>query len=262
MSDLWNCSPRLARITEAGCAAVHAKALETVMRKPGKWCSSPVRQSEKACAACSGVRWRFEQGLEKPPSEMPEGVMRAISLRPPARRVREKRVRKERPPRECASPGCSNMAAGLADYCTRECRSKAKDARRRGRTLVDRPARPCGRCRQPMVGKIASAKYCSLRCKSAANYEERPKPGAVYLSCPSCGVSFRRRNQRQQFCSTECSVRPLDKEQRRNLERRATPLKIACHQCGLPANNQRGRSRFCSHRCRSLWWSQNRRSNR
>lgn len=66
--------------------------------------------------------------------------------------------------------------------------------------------RRCERCNKKFKTTAPRlAKYCSPRCRAAANYEQRPKPvRQTTFKCVKCSRSFTAKNKNALYCSARC----------------------------------------------------------
>jgi len=109
--------------------------------------------------------------------------------------------------------------------------------------------------------------YCSKKCKGIGTRgpsnpkwkggpkpkKDKPTPVKVVKNCPTCGMDFNPRYEKQTFCSVQC----------RKTISVSTKVQRVCEICGktfavVPAVAGAGYGRFCSRRCYGMWCSTSR----
>lgn len=108
----------------------------------------------------------------------PSGAVKYCSQKCRSKASNSKRYK--RPVRFC--PGCEvdiSDRNGQMKYCSNACRRWVAN----GHTDLRRPATECERCGGSMAGKLATAIYCSRKCKTAASETRRVRDDrARYLN--------------------------------------------------------------------------------
>ena len=125
---LWHCDIRNAKLTDYGCKAVHLLSANNLAKlkdhNTKKTAHGYVGLQDRSCAACKGVKHRFEQGFTKPPEQWDRpivpGVMGIAALK--AKFVQLKSTIQVEI--TCSRPGCTNKFIkknGRHLFCSEKC---------------------------------------------------------------------------------------------------------------------------------------------
>lgn len=152
---------------------------------------------------------------------------------------------------EPSGPGPDNV------YCSRQCKYRASNRRRRGKPIADRqpPATECPVCGTSLADRRRGARYCSETCAQRArwrrNHGQDIKDRTDPIHCAQCDTLVETGTHRRstRFCSARCS---FNFHCARYAERRRPVLLRRCLVCAedIPPA-ARLTKKYCSPDCRA-----------
>lgn len=141
-------------------------------------------------------------------------------------------------------------------YCTRQCKHRAANRRRRGKPIPDPgpPAMECPVCSTSLAGRKRGTLYCSETCAQRArwrrNHGQDIKDRTDPIRCAQCDTLIETGTHRQstRFCSARCS---LNFHCAQYAERRRPVLLRRCPVCAedIPPTARLSK-KYCSPACR------------
>ena len=97
-------------------------------------------------------------------------------------------------------------------YCSKECKIKQKNIKRKERRIITQKCQYCGKTYKGNKDQI----YCSDECRKQAELEIRKENRKITQKCQYCGKIFDG-NEKQIYCSVECANKAnQDKMNKRN----------------------------------------------
>lgn len=88
-------------------------------------------------------------------------------------------------------------------------------------------------------------KYCSVKCRRAAERARKQNPSEDRATCLICGKSFVRRKGTERYCSMDCRTEMNRRWQREHRK----PVMKKCETCGKEFTPCNRRQKYCSPDC-------------
>lgn len=98
----------------------------------------------------------------------------------------------------------------------------------------------CPTCGKHFTTNLSCRKYCSDKCRRAANYDYKP---VRTVACACCGKQFQTSRGYQRYCSEKCQREDYDKS------RRPLLYEKTCLLCGEKFATKYRYQKYCSRRC-------------
>lgn len=123
------------------------------------------------------------------------------------------------------------------ECCSTKCRCKLELEKKKGKLHT------CPECGSVFGSKLPAAKYCSVKCRDAAEKKRKAQPQG--FTCAVCGKTFHPAGTRQsrKYCSAECAKKAQNAQgvqyQTQISRGLLPPPTRKCHDCGAPTDNYR-----------------------